>query len=68
MDLTFRDLKLVCALVYLDDVNVFSKSFGDHLRDLEDVFKRLRDNGLKLKPKKSFFKEKLEFLGHIVTP
>ena len=67
MDSTFRDPKSVCVLLYLDDVNVYSKTFEDHILDLKNVFTRFRDIGVKLKPRKChFFKEKLEFLGHIV--
>ena len=62
------DLKLSCVLVYLDDINFFSRTFGDHLSHLEEVFKRLLAANLKLKPRKcNFFKEHLEFLGFIIS-
>ena len=68
MDNTFRTLKNTCVLVYLDDINVYSKSFDSHLKDLRKVFTRLGEIGSKLKPKKcSFFKKELEYLGHIVS-
>ena len=68
MDTTFRDLKSICVLVYLEDINFYSKSFNEHLADLEKVFIRLEKVGLKLKPKKcQFFKDNLEFLGHVIT-
>ena len=55
------------ALIYIDDVIVFSKSFDDHLLHLEEVFKRFRDANLKLKPSKCYFaRSELEYLGHIV--
>jgi hypothetical protein len=55
------------VVVYLDDINIYSKSFEEHLEHLEIVFKRLRQAGLKLgKDKCSFVKTQLEFLGHIV--
>ena len=50
MDSTFRDLKSVFVLLYLDDVNFYSKTFEDHILDLKNVFTRFRDGGLKLKP------------------
>ena len=57
MDSILGDLKLSCVLVYLDDINVFFKTFTDHLQHLEEVFKRLLANNLKIKPSKcSFFK------------
>ncbi|CAJ0630411.1 5188_t:CDS:2, partial [Entrophospora sp. SA101] len=55
------------VVVYLDDINIYSKSFEEHLEHLEIVFSRLRRAGLKLgKDKCSFAKTQLEFLGHIV--
>ena len=55
MDLTFCDLKSVCVLLYLDDVNVYSKTFEDHILDLKNVFTRFRESGLKLKPQRCHF-------------
>ena len=68
MDSIMSDLKLSCVLVYLDDINVFSKTFSDHMSHLRAVFTRLRKAGLKLKPSNcQFFKNSLEFLGFVVT-
>ena len=53
------------ALVYIDNI-IFSKSFNDHLLHLEEVFKRLRDTTLKLKPSKCHFAgTELDFLEHM---
>ena len=38
MDEILDDLELSCGLVYLDDINVFSWIFDDHLEHLEEVF------------------------------
>ena len=68
MDSILHDLKLSCVLVYLDDITVFSATFTDHLAHLKEVFIKIQEAGLKLKPSKcAFFKERLEFLGHEVT-
>ena len=64
MDNTFRTLKNTCVLVYLDNINVYSKSFDSHLKDLCKVFTRLGEIGLKLKPKKcSFFLKRTRIFG-----
>ena len=42
------------ALVYLDDVIIFSDSFDDHLKHIQ-VFQLINKVGLKLKPKKCQF-------------
>ena len=55
-------------LIYLDDVIVYSPDFDSHLRDLETVFRRLQEMGLKLQPKKCrFFQQKVTYLGHVVS-
>ena len=56
------------AVLYLDDIVVFGKSFDDHFVNLEKVLSRLSVAGLKLKPKKCHFLQKeISFLGHIVS-
>jgi len=55
--------------VYFDDVIVFSQSLDTHLEHLMKVFACLRDANLKLNPSKcKFMSDKVEYLGHIVTP
>ena len=67
MDVILDNLKLSCVLVYLDDINVFSQTFGDHLEHLEEVFRQLLKANLKLKRFKcQFFKEQLDYLGFVV--
>jgi hypothetical protein len=54
--------------VYLDDINVYSKTFEEHIEHLTEVFRRIREAGLKMqKAKCSFIKKELEFLGHVVS-
>ena len=68
MDNAFRSFKTSCVLVYLDNINVFSKTFDDHLIHLEQVFKWFLDNNLKLKPCKcSFFKSELKYLEFVIN-
>lgn len=63
-----RGLTYKKALVYLDDVIIYSKSFDQHLLDLEEVFQRFQAANIKLKPSKCLFaKKQVEFLGHIVS-
>lgn len=56
------------VLIYLDDIIAFGASFEDHLQKLRQVLGRVRDHGLKIKPKKcQLFKQHIEYLGHVVT-
>ena len=54
---------------YIDDLLVISNgTYEDHLIKLDKVLKRLREAGLKVNAKKSFFAEsKLEYLGFLIT-
>ena len=62
------ELNLTYALVYLDDMIVYSKMEEDHLRLLQAIFQRFHEHGLKLKPSKcSFLRKQITFLGHEVS-
>eukprot|EP00833_Pecoramyces_ruminatium_P003578 jgi/Orpsp1_1/1177610/evm.model.c7180000062132.1 len=57
-----------CMFVYLDDLVIFSKSEEEHLKDLNDVFRIIKDNGLKVNIEKChFFMKEVEVLGHMLT-
>lgn len=68
MDKILHGLTFKSCLCYLDDVLVCSETFQQHLEDLSEVFKRFRDAGLKLNPKKCVFaKSSCIFLGHHIS-
>ena len=63
-----RDLVGEKCLVYLDDIIIFGKTLESHIENLNAVFERIKDAGLKLRPDKcSFLKTEVEFLGHIIS-
>lgn len=56
------------TLVYMDDIIIFSSSIDEHLKHLETVFDKLCKHSLSIQlDKTEFLKEKLPFLGHIIT-
>ena len=68
MDLVLGGLKWSCALVYLDDIIVYSPTFSSHLKHLESVLKQIQASGLSLHLSKcQFCKTKLRYLGHVVS-
>ena len=68
MDRVLNGLTYEQCLVYLDDVIVFSPDFDAHLKHLNAVFGCISDAGLKLKPSKCMFgREKVDYLGHVVS-
>ena len=67
MDIAMSGLNFKCALVYLDDILVFSKTWEDHKRDLNAVFECVRKAGLHLKLKKcTFGANSVDYLGHVI--
>ena len=59
---------LTYALIYLDDVIVFSRTEEEHLHCLWVIFARFLEHGLKLKPSKChFLQDKITFLGHEIS-
>ena len=62
------ELNLTYALIYLDDVIVFSQTEEEHLTWLWAVFEQFREHGLKLKLLKChFLRKEITFLGHKVS-
>ena len=53
---------------YHDDVIVFSKTFEQHVDHVRQVLRRLRANGVKLKPGKcKLFQREVNYFGQIVS-
>ena len=70
IDLVLKDLHWQICLIYLDDVIVMGRTFGEELERWKQVFERLSRAGLKLKPMKTFVFQKQKwvlFLKHVVT-
>lgn len=64
MNHVFKDMLWKVMLVYIDDILVFSNSEEDHIRGLKEVFDRLNNYGLHIKPKKCHFgMREVDFLG-----
>ena len=56
------------CLVFIDDIIIFSDTWEQHQRILDEVFRRVRAAGLKIKRDKcQFAQESVKFLGHIVS-
>ena len=53
MDIAFRGLLQNYVMVYLDDINIFSKRRQEHLSQLIQLLEQCRKYGIFLNPKKS---------------
>lgn len=68
MDHIFGDQNMQTLLIYLDDILVFGSTIDETIARLEMVLDRLKEHNLKLKPSKcQLFKEKVRYLGHVVS-
>ncbi len=64
----FKDLGNSFLKIFVDDLNVQSEEWQDHLQHLEVVLSRLREVNLKLNPSKCCFAARsVIFLGHVVS-
>jgi transposase InsO family protein len=68
METVLAGLQWRTCLIYIDDVVVFGATPEELLTRLDEVFTRLANAGLKLKPRKcKLFAREVEYLGHIVS-
>ena len=68
MDRILYDIKDKYVLVYLDDINIYSTTFEEHMQHLQEVMERFRQANLKLNLEKcQFCKKELAFLGHVIN-
>lgn len=66
MDQVLQDLPGIAC--YIDDIIVTGRTDEEHMRNLEAVFKRLKEHGFRLKMRKcQFFRESVEYLGKIIS-
>ena len=55
------------ALVYIDDVTIYSETEEEHMLHLEEFFKRMKKFNFKINPKKiQPFQRRIKILGHII--
>lgn len=56
------------AMVYIDDIIIYSRTPEEHAKHLEQVLERFRQAGLQLKPSKCHFGlPELDLLGYVVS-
>ena len=69
VDIILSRVKWETAMVYLDDVIVYSLSVTEHMAHVREVLQLLHSGGMWLKVSKSaFFDTSVAYLGHVVRP
>jgi transposase InsO family protein len=62
------NLQWQCALAYIDDIIIYSKSMSEHLQHLEQVLSLLHHANFRLNATKcEFARKKIKFLGHMIS-
>lgn len=64
MNDVLEDFRDKFCIPYIDDIIVYSDSFTNHLQHLRAILRRLKEKGLKLKPRKcELFQKSVRYLG-----
>ena len=64
----FKDVVYQCLVICIEDIIIYSRTYGEHARDLKTVLQGLEEQKFYFKESKcQFFTRKLETLGHILT-
>lgn len=68
MERVLARLHWTTCLIYLDDILIFSTTVQQHFTRLREIFDRLKQAGLKIKPSKCLLLQKsIKYLGHVVS-
>jgi hypothetical protein len=68
MDHVLGDSKWKFAMVYIDDIIIYSKTWREHLEHIKIVMGKLQEWGVIIKPNKcEFGVDKIDFLGFVVS-
>lgn len=68
MNIILEPLLRKCVVVFIDDILIYSKSWEDHLKHIQEVLSILQQHKFHVKLTKcSFAKQQLAYLGHIVS-
>jgi hypothetical protein len=68
MSIVFKELGDKFPKIFVNNFNIHSENWEEHLKHLDAVFFKLREVNLKLNPSKCCFAAKnITFLGHMVS-
>ena len=69
LDIILSGVRWQPCLIHLDDFIIFSKNEKEHVAHVDEFLTLLQSASVSLKLKKcEFFKPKVDYLGHVITP
>jgi RNase H-like domain found in reverse transcriptase/Integrase zinc binding domain/Reverse transcriptase (RNA-dependent DNA polymerase) len=69
MDVLLTSVLWKKAIVYLDDIIIYSNTVSDQIQDVEEVLNMLQEAGVSLNlPKCHFFQRRVAYLGYVIQP
>jgi hypothetical protein len=64
-----REYLDISAVVYLDDILIYSRTLDEHREHVDQVLRRLQEHQLLVEPEKSkFHAQEVDYLGHTIRP
>ena len=64
----FKEYLYSSMMTYLDDVIIFSRTFDEHIKHLENAFNKIDEYNLRMKPSKcTFLAKETYFLGFVIS-
>jgi hypothetical protein len=68
MNTTLAPVLRKCALVFFDDILIYSKTLPDHVQHLRQVLSILQQEQWQVKRSKcAFAQERIAYLGHVIS-
>jgi hypothetical protein len=68
MNVSLAPLLRKCALIFFDDILIYSTSYQEHISHLDQVFRLLQQNQWKVKLVKcSFAQRQISYLGYVIS-
>ena len=55
MDIVLQPVLWKKAMVYINDINIYTETFEQYIKDIQEVFNLIKDANLRINPEKCHF-------------
>lgn len=68
MNTVLAPLLRKCVVVFIDDILIYSSTWGEHIQHIREVFSLLQQHQFKVKLSKcAFAQQQVQYLGHVIS-